>query len=344
MILLLNKSGGKNPSYEAFYARSLLQHGDIAEAEAQLANLKKALPDAALTREIEARVRRANDKDDEAISVVLDYVDKNADANLARAGLLLEELSKDSKAGNHYLTEAESLIRKHAEKSDKSERSLPLAAFLGRRGRIDEALSNCEKALQNKASPEVVAQVLTNVLREGAGRGEHSQRVENWIKEILAKNPDSVPVMICLADVYDYQERFKDAAEVYRKALQKDPDNVMVLNNLAWLLAFENPSEALVVINKAIDLVGEGPEMLDTRGVVYLKLHQTDKALKDLKEVVTRSPSPTYYLHFAIALYDAHKEPETIKPYWDKAHNGLDMKRLHPLEKKFYETLANSNR
>ncbi len=339
MIILLNKPEAKNPNYEAYFARSLLQHGNIAEAEAALEQLKKILPDAPLTCEIEARVCRANDRDDEALSILRDYVRKSEDANLARVGLLLEELGKNSKAQGRYLAEAEMMFRKYAEKSDKPERFLPLAVFLAHKGEIDEAVTSCEKALQDKASPEIVGQVLSKVLREGAAGDEPCGRVEKKLKEMLAQKPGSVALMICLADVYDYQKRFQNAEEVYREALRKDPDNIMALNNLAWLLAFTKPEEAVAMINKAIDRFGEGPELLDTRGVIYLKMGDFKQALKDLKEVANRAPSPTRSLHLAFALYMANQDREAMNVLDKAEKNGLDKKKLHPLDISFYDKL-----
>ena len=133
MLTLLASPQGNNPAYQAYYARRLLQHDEIDRAKAQLEILKKALPDAPLTREIEARVFQASGKDTEAVAVVRKYAQsKNAD--LSRAALLLESLGEKSKteAREIYRNEAETLYRKHVAQSDKPERFLTLAAFLGR--------------------------------------------------------------------------------------------------------------------------------------------------------------------------------------------------------------------
>jgi tetratricopeptide (TPR) repeat protein len=344
MIILLNKPEGKNPNYEAYYIRSLLQHGNLADAEAELEKLKRVLPNSLLTRGFEVRVLAAKGQDNEALAIVRDFAKDNPNANLVRVGQMLEELGKNSKARDRYLAEAEEMYRNYTKKSAKPERFLPLAQFLGRQGKIDEALSNCEIAQEKKASPEMVAQVLSNVLREGAAGDEPRRRVEKWIEDQRVQNKDSVPLIICLADVYDYGNRFEEAERFYREALDKDADNVMALNNLAWLLAFKKPSnkhlsEALALINKAIDCIGESPELLDTRGVVYLRMNRIDEALEDLRTVVRRSPSPNRSFHLAFAMLKAKKEREADDVFRTARTNGLDEKMLHPLEKPFYREL-----
>jgi tetratricopeptide (TPR) repeat protein len=342
MLLLLSRPEGKNPTYEAFFARSLLQHDNIPEAEAQLAQLEKAWPDDPITREIKARVFKAKGQHEEAVAVVREYA-KYKDADLVRLAMFLESLgldSKDLRILRIYLDEADEMYRKYAKNSDKPERFLPLALSLGRQHKIADALAYCEEAQKNKADLPTVAQTMINILRAGAAGNEDCLRVEKSLKEMLAQTPESVQLMIFLADLYDYQEHFAEAERLYRQALQKEPNNVIVLNNLAWLLAFKGSAareEALAAINKAIDLVRDGPELLDTRGVIYLKMSRPDKALQDLQEVVAQSPSANHLFHLAFAQYTADHKRDAGTVWKDAKNRGLDKKRLHPLEKPLYD-------
>jgi tetratricopeptide (TPR) repeat protein len=346
MLTLLASPDGKNPNYEAYYARRLLQRGDINDAQAQLTKLEKALPDAPLTREIKARVLQAKGKDAEAMAVIQEYA-RHKDADLARAGLLLETLGQQSKAKDLYRREAQTLYRKYVGQSDKPERYLTLAGFYGRQHDLKEALASCDQALQHKAAPETVAQSLTGILRENAAGAEPCRRVEKTLKEMLKQAPDSVTLLVCLADVYDLQERFDEAEQIYRQALRKDADNVMILNNLAWLLAFKKPAprdEALKAINQAIDRVGPSPELLDTRGVVHLMLAQNDRAVEDLQTALSQAPSANRSFHLARALASLNKPREARQVLEDATKRGFDVKTLHPLEKPFGEQLLASLR
>jgi tetratricopeptide (TPR) repeat protein len=337
LLTLLASPEGKNPSYQAYYARRLLQRGAVADADAQLEKLQKAMPDAPLTREIKARVLQAKGKDAEALAEIRAYA-QSKDADLARAALLLETLGQVGPANRAepYRAEAEAMYRKYVAVSDKPERFLTLAAFLGRQHAVAESLSCCEQAVKNKVAAEAVAQVLTGVLRANAARPADCRRVETTLKDMLAKATDSVALLICLADLYDLQERFADAEEVYRRALSKDGDNVMVLNNLAWLLAFKKPAahqQALEAIDRAIDRVGPSPELLDTRGVIYLTMAQSDRAIDDLQTAAAQSPSASRYFHLAQALAAANKPREARQALDEAKKRGFDVEKVHPLEK-----------
>ncbi|HTU92356.1 MAG TPA: tetratricopeptide repeat protein [Gemmataceae bacterium] len=347
MLILLASPEGKNPVYEAFYASHLLQHDDVAAAEAHLQKLEKTLPDAPLTRAIKARVLHAKGRDAEVLALLREY-SQSKDADLVRTALLLEELASTNRKNEQaskklYLDEAEALYRKHVAQSDRPERFLPLASFLGRKRDVAEALSFCDKARKHNASPQRVAPALSGVLRDSRPGVQYIRRVEKTLNEMLAKDPDSVPLLICLADVYDLQEHFAEAEAVYRRALNKDADNVMLLNNLAWLLAFQKPlarQEALDAINKAIDLVGPSPELRDTRGVVYIMLDQSDLALADLQISSAQAPSASHSFHLARALAKANRLREARQALEDANKRGFDVKALHPLEKPAGQRLA----
>ncbi len=345
MLTLLSSPDGKNPTYQAYYARRLLQHDAIADAESQLAKLEKALPDSPLTGEIKARVLQAKGKDADAIALLQEF-SRRKDADLARVGLLLETLGEQSKAKDLYHREAEAMYRKYVAQSDKPDRDLALAGFLGRQHRLNDALDSCDAARKHKAAPETVGQVLTGVLRANAAGDAPCRRVEKTLQDMLSQKPDSIALMVCLADVYDLQARFDEAESVYRRALTKDADNVMVLNNLAWLLAFKKPpsDEALSQINRAIDLVGPSPELLDTRGVIQLALGHTEKAVEDLQSSLSLSASPSRAFHLARALAALNKPREARQALEDASKRGFDVKSLHPLEKPFGEQFIASLR
>lgn len=340
MIILLASPQGKDPAFEAFYARRLLQHDNVAAAQAQLEKLEKTLPDSPLTREIKARVLQAKGKDAEALAVIREYT-QSKDADPVRAGVFLEALANAKQMGDRpvkklYLDEAEKLYRKHVKQSDKPERFLPLAEYLGRKHAIAEALACCNEALKHKTAPEKVAPVMVGVLRDAHAEGIYFRRVEQTLKDMLVRYPDSAPLLVCLAEVYNLQERFADAEAVYRRGLRKNPDNVMLLNNLAWLLAFQKLAarqEALLAVNKAIDQVGPSPELLDTRGVIYLGLDQPDRALEDLRMASTLSRSANHTFHLARALAATSKISDARQTLGEANKRGFDVKSIHPLEK-----------
>ena len=95
-------------------------------------------------------------------------------------------------------------------------------------------------------------------------------------------------------------------------------------------------------IDNAIKLVGPKPNYLDTRGVIYLGLKQTQDAIKDLEMAVEADPSPAKLFHLAQAYLQANNK-EKAKHCWKDAREkkldqlGYGPGGLHPLEQSAYQ-------
>ncbi len=72
----------------------------------------------------------------------------------------------------------------------------------------------------------------------------------------------------------------------FQRELEKDPDNVNMLNNAAWFLAFDppagaSPADALRLAQKAHDLAGDAnPGILDTLALAHAANGQFDDAIR----------------------------------------------------------------
>jgi Tfp pilus assembly protein PilF len=167
------------------------------------------------------------------------------------------------------------------------------------------------------------------------------QQVERWLTEALKKQPNAAPLLVCMADLRDLQGRYADAVGLYRDVLRTDPDNVVALNNLGYLLALHGnaPADALELLNRAIALVGPTPELVDTRAVIRLKLGQPDKAIQDLETAMAETSLPAVSYHLAQAQQLA-RNTGAAREALQKAKNlGLQADNLHALERPTYQQL-----
>jgi tetratricopeptide (TPR) repeat protein len=281
--------------------------------------------------------------------------DKEADSYIARLARLEKDL--DGKEGGYGSIElraralelddqpdkAVALLKAYAaEKSDRPDRHLALAGLLGRLGRLSEALDACEKARAAGAPAEVVGGANVGLLRLAKAPDPECPRVETFLQQELKRNnlqkKEKTTLLVQLADLRDLRGRFDEAEALYRQVLdeEKDSENVMALNNLAWLLAHrhKNRQLALEKINQAIEVAGPRAELLDTRAVVYLSLGQSARAITDLESALEDTPSPARYFHLARAHHMARQAAAARKAL-DKAKlSGPELKRLlHPAER-----------
>jgi tetratricopeptide (TPR) repeat protein len=114
-----------------------------------------------------------------------------------------------------------------------------------------------------------------------------------------------VEILSRLAMVLDSAGRKTEAKEVYEAALTRDPNNGLVLNNLAFLLA-ENGGDlddALVKAQRARQLLPHLDAASDTLGWIYLKKNLGDSAIPIFEALVAKQGHrSTYHYHLGMAL------------------------------------------
>src|SRR5262249_52364279 len=150
---------------------------------------------------------------------------------------------------------------------------------------------------------EAVGVTVVGIVRSGAANAEQLKQVEAQLLAAVRKHPQSTGLRACLADSYDFLERFDRAEEWYRDVLRLDLRHVLALNNLAWLAALKNqkPGEGLELINRAIDTAGPLPSLLDTRAVIHVQNNAPREAIDDLRAAVAAGPTATRHWHLAWA-------------------------------------------
>lgn len=101
--------------------------------------------------------------------------------------------------------------------------------------------------------------------------------------------------------------RRKEATDAYNKVLSIDPDNALVLNNLAYMTAESGNTttldQALTYAERAKKRAPESPDVADTLGFVYFKKDLNSEALRIFKQLTVDHPqNSTFRLHLAMAL------------------------------------------
>jgi tetratricopeptide (TPR) repeat protein len=96
-----------------------------------------------------------------------------------------------------------------------------------------------------------------------------------------------------------------DAERAYREALVLQPENPLVKNNLAYLLAEkgENLDDALRLAQEATRLQPGNIALADTLAYIYLKKNLPDSAIQILSNATRKDPKqPVFRYHLAMAL------------------------------------------
>lgn len=143
---------------------------------------------------------------------------------------------------------------------------------------------------------------------------------EDLLRRILANDPNSLPAMNALAMLLQITDRSEEAAKLYERILKLQPDNVVAINNLAWILCEEQGKhqKALKLVQHGLKIAPSYVDLIDTRGVVYDKLGQYDKAVQDFTRCIRLYPGGTpaaaaSYFHLAKALASLEQKDEAVE-------------------------------
>jgi tetratricopeptide (TPR) repeat protein len=93
------------------------------------------------------------------------------------------------------------------------------------------------------------------------------------------------------------------AAEVasYRSVLNLDQSNLVAMNNLAYLLAQDDPDEALKLAQHAAEMAPDNPNVQDTLGWVYYRKGLYSMAVRYLKTAVDKEATPRRQFHLGMS-------------------------------------------
>jgi putative PEP-CTERM system TPR-repeat lipoprotein len=139
--------------------------------------------------------------------------------------------------------------------------------------------------------------------------------LRNW----LSTHSSDVSVRIMLATSMMQRAELDLAEREYLQALKYQPDNAILHNNLAWLYSQTADSRALAHAKRALELMPDNPNVLDTYGWILAQGESPHQGLALLEKAVHKSPDDAvirYHLAGTLALigqsYKARRELEFI--------------------------------
>lgn len=134
--------------------------------------------------------------------------------------------------------------------------------------------------------------------------------LQNWLK----RYPDDAYTRSALADALVVNGQTREAGEHYAKVIERQPENVSALNNLAWIsLQSDAVDPALSYAQRAHKLAPKQPQVLDTYAQILLRKGNATEAISKLREATELAKGDTLIrLHLAEALI-AGKQPDQAR-------------------------------
>ena len=336
----------RRPLYLAQFTRSLLQHckpgdeQDLTKAQELVDAIKQLQPNVLGTLVLQVEIHRIRKEIDKATNLIQVFADRS------NSNPQVLEVLADLAEKMERFELAEGLYRRIAGSGDARGKLL-LAAFLGRRDRVKDALDICEPLWTSLREVEVLGVACINIL---FGSSDHPRtpepaqinRVVGWFDRAIALAPKQQRpnswLLIGLGNLHEKQGRYSEAQKLYLVVAEGDPNGI-AYNNLAWLASQKDGKfkEALDYANRAVARKPDQPDFLDTRGMIYLAAGNRELALDDLQKAVANDPlSPSKHYHLAQAFL-ANSDKEKARQSLETAKSkGFTPSVLDVLEQPSY--------
>lgn len=124
--------------------------------------------------------------------------------------------------------------------------------------------------------------------------------LEKQLRKEIQDKPQTADLYVRLAEAYIHIGKHEKALEAYEKGLSIDPDNAVILNNLAWLLltaqdeSFQDYERGLSLAEEAVGLE-RSAVFLDTLAEAYYLHGRFDRALELIREALSQDPENRDY-------------------------------------------------
>lgn len=115
-------------------------------------------------------------------------------------------------------------------------------------------------------------------------------RAEVLLRELIAEHPRLIDAQFMLASVLIGKSSYQEARELLDRLMEQNPDNALVMNNYAWLLAtatdfrFRDPQRALSLARDALFLSPNDYHIWSTLAEAHYVNRDYEKAVKAMEK------------------------------------------------------------
>lgn len=314
----IDASGVIDRSTLHLLVRAYLTIGEPEKADFFLRRLITIAPDDAETYYLNAQLfaqRMDEGMVKESLDKALDLDPMHKQSLMAFAHLYLD--SGDLEKAETYF-----------QRVPKSERTgVSVLRFEGKlaekNGQPDQGLRLYADALKLSPTQDVLIEYV-NMLSRHSLHEKALSTIEEWRQR---NQRDDARLGIVIAALYDEMGKEEQATNAYESVLEQEPNNLLVLNNLAWRLRLYNPDKALAYAEMAYSLAPGNAVVSDTLGVLMNLKGEHDKAESLIRDALSRSPnSPDYRFHLAQVFVDRGDLNDGVKMLEELLSDGHEFK------------------
>ncbi|HEY2882331.1 MAG TPA: tetratricopeptide repeat protein, partial [Pirellulales bacterium] len=166
----------------------------------------------------------------------------------------------------------------------------PLVSATVAQKRVAEAIQLCSAALIANPGPQP-AQTLAIALTASNCSAADCHLADSFLSAAEEQYPDNIQLLLAISGVRFLEGELNEVVRICRAVLKRDPENVLALNNLSSLLTEQagHEAEALEIVDRAIEIDGRTPALLDTKAMILLRQNRAKDAVALLDESLSRT-------------------------------------------------------
>jgi tetratricopeptide (TPR) repeat protein len=329
----------KNRDHKILWIEELIKQGELANAQAVWGTLQELDRTGFETQRLLGLLNFYAKRSEVAFSV-LTGIKPTTEREFSRLASTFEEIRKHDAAETNF--------REYAKISGKPQASLALARFLGRRSQYDQALDLCETIVQTnkEIQADVVLTFAIDILRRGTEPPTAKQiaRLEPWLDKATFAMPQLWQKDWLKGEIADLRADYRTAESHFLQALQKQPNQPVVIASLARLLILSNVGNSENPLKLLETAIAQKPEILDElwelQGLALLKEGRKAEAITVFATADKELPTWRTAFYLAHAYQQAGDTKAALVAWKNATDRGLQPTHLHPLEKALLQDLT----
>ncbi|UYH56049.1 DUF3857 domain-containing protein [Qipengyuania sp. SS22] len=190
-------------------------------------------------------------------------------------------------------------------------------------GEYDLALADAQTAFDLQGDLEYAAS-----LAEGLSLAGRADEALDLLDRLGLSGDEGVGVDTAWAEISGHADRAAEAWDRLQIALDRQPDDVSLLNSQCWTAGIWSYQIELAeeVCDRAVAVSGNAPGVLDSRALAYYRLGRKDEAMADLEAALAQEPgqAASLFMRGLIRLEDGDKRGREDLVYARRIEPGID--------------------